>query len=1237
MCYNYAKRFEEEKRRRSTMMTTTLARVSLAVFLLAGNARAGLLTKQIYFEKPGVASAPGGVLLTIPGCRSIANPGEPILPVYPACFIIPPGETVSRILIEPIGTITLEGSFDVAPMQPQAPLGAAVPPGFVRDAAIYRSSQPFPADRGVLATEQTIAGVRLAFVNVYPCALVPSTGAALFSPSVRITIETVPSAAASAAAPAARTRAVLDALKNRVENPGLSIEYAPPVSSLADAAAAGEIVHYVIITSPAFAPSFQPLVDIKARCGMRARIVDTAWIAANYAGADLQEKIRNFIRFAYENWQTTYVLLGGDDDAIPHRGFYVKVGMTVDPDIPSDLYYSCLDGNWNKDGDQYFGEPGEEDLLSEVIVGRLPIDSAAEIANVLGKISSYTFAPVPAQCASVGFLGELLWSIAGVNTWGGDYKDEIRYGSSNWGFTTAGVPSGFSTPVLYDSEAGSWGVNDVLSILNGGINLVNHCGHSNLYSVMRLATGNVASLTNDGVSAGFFICYSQGCYAASFDNRDETGTIRADDCIAEELVTDAHGAVAFIGNTRFGWDAPGSTCGVSQFFDRQFFDAIFGEGIARLGDAIEDSRIDNISYIGYDAVRWVYYGMCLLGDPALSVWTDTPRALAAEHDSVLFAGQGGFEVRVSDEDGPLRGALASLSSTSTDAYCAALTDASGTALLQPCPNIGENALLSVVSPNHYPHADTVAVAQLAAYLPSLALLAVSDDTAGGAGDGDGVAEAGETAALTIALGNVGSSPLTNVGLTLAVADTAVIVRSGGVFAGDIAPGANTVLDRAFSVEILTCARNSGAATLEFSVAADEGTWKIPLALAVNAPDVALESFALSDAAHGNGNGCLEAWEFQNLSCAYRNRGTADAISPVLTLTFPESSFGRPVKASVEAALIPAGGTVSFPDELLWFVNEATPPFSEIAMILTLEGRNMESRAETVRVRTCGYGLDDPVDAEGSFSHRAIAGVDQWHVSTERYHSAPSSWKCGKSSAGTYANMTESVLALPPLCLFDNSRLTFWHRLNAEAGAAYPYWALDAGVVELSQDKGATWKIISPAVIYPSRASPYNTIFLAPYQRCYSGAFDWKMETFDLSLYHGPALIRFHFASDEQYGFEGWYIDDVSVTTDIPTDADGYETPKARGANRLDPAYPNPFNPRTIIPFELAARAEVEMKIFDAAGRLVRTLVERVYEQGRHAAVWDGKDNRGAAVASGIYFCRFRTGVYTATTRLALVR
>ncbi|MDD4857624.1 MAG: FlgD immunoglobulin-like domain containing protein, partial [Candidatus Krumholzibacteria bacterium] len=192
-------------------------------------------------------------------------------------------------------------------------------------------------------------------------------------------------------------------------------------------------------------------------------------------------------------------------------------------------------------------------------------------------------------------------------------------------------------------------------------------------------------------------------------------------------------------------------------------------------------------------------------------------------------------------------------------------------------------------------------------------------------------------------------------------------------------------------------------------------------------------------------------------------------------------------------------------------------------------------------------------------------------------------------------------------------------------------------VEISQDGGGTWKIITPTVAYPSRASAYNTIFLDAYQRCFSGTFDWKMTTFNLSAYSGPTLIRFHFASDEQYGYEGWYIDDISVTTDIPTDTGTGDTPVDPYVTRLEAAYPNPFNPHTLIPFELAQRGVVEIKIFDVAGRLVRTLVSGTCEKGRHTASWDGRDNGGRQVASSVYFCRLKTGVYTATTRLTLVR
>lgn len=61
-----------------------------------------------------------------------------------------------------------------------------------------------------------------------------------------------------------------------------------------------------------------------------ARIIDVAWIYANYIGYDNPEKIRNFIIDAYTNWNTTYCLLGGDIAVVPHRLLYVMSGDVID-------------------------------------------------------------------------------------------------------------------------------------------------------------------------------------------------------------------------------------------------------------------------------------------------------------------------------------------------------------------------------------------------------------------------------------------------------------------------------------------------------------------------------------------------------------------------------------------------------------------------------------------------------------------------------------------------------------------------------------------------------------------------------------------------------------------------------------------------------------------------------------------------------------------------------------------
>ncbi len=96
------------------------------------------------------------------------------------------------------------------------------------------------------------------------------------------------------------------------------------------------------------------------------------------------------------------------------------------------------------------------------------------------------------------------------------------------------------------------------------------------------------------------------------------------------------------------------------------------------------------------------------------------------------------------------------------------------------------------------------------------------------------------------------------------------------------------------------------------------------------------------------------------------------------------------------------------------------------------------------------------------------------------------------------------------------------------------------------------------------------------------------------------------------------------------------------AGRLTPVLwpnrPNPFNPRTTIVFTLPATAAVDLRVFDLAGRVVRTIAAGdVYGPGRHELVWDGTDAAGRDAASGVYLCRLVTDGKTRIRRMALVR
>jgi len=89
--------------------------------------------------------------------------------------------------------------------------------------------------------------------------------------------------------------------------------------------------------------------------------------------------------------------------------------------------------------------------------------------------------------------------------------------------------------------------------------------------------------------------------------------------------------------------------------------------------------------------------------------------------------------------------------------------------------------------------------------------------------------------------------------------------------------------------------------------------------------------------------------------------------------------------------------------------------------------------------------------------------------------------------------------------------------------------------------------------------------------------------------------------------------------------------------RLAGARPNPFNPRTSLVFELAASRRALVEVYDLAGRRVARLAEREFAAGRHEVPWDGRDNAGRAVSSGVYLARVTAAGESVSRPMTLVR
>jgi hypothetical protein len=118
---------------------------------------------------------------------------------------------------------------------------------------------------------------------------------------------------------------------------------------------------------------------------------------------------------------------------------------------------------------------------------------------------------------------------------------------------------------------------------------------------------------------------------------------------------------------------------------------------------------------------------------------------------------------------------------------------------------------------------------------------------------------------------------------------------------------------------------------------------------------------------------------------------------------------------------------------------------------------------------------------------------------------------------------------------------------------------------------------------------------------------------------------------------GKNLQDADIPIPVkPGDASAAEQTKPTVFN-LEQNYPNPFNPETVIKFSLPQDSKVTLRIYNVLGQVVNTVVDQVLQAGNHSITWDGKNEQGSDVASGVYFYRLKASDFESIMKMTLLR
>lgn len=995
------------------------------VLVMGLSAMAGEIVHTYHFGQPQFDQKAGYDVVRFNNTMMTNRAGEPLLPYHAIQLLLPAGEEAVAITVKKEGKVSIDGTFSLYPAQASRPLSKAKSTGFQKNEAVYASQTPYPAEEVRFSTHY-LNGHGFVFAAISPLEYVPADGKLSYYEHITVTVQTKPVKNASQLQSMLKSSPeVIETVSRLAQNPDMLSSYTHRSRQAGD-------FELLIITPQSYAGAFEPLTSLYLSKGDRSQIVTTEYIAANITGSDLQQKIRNLIIQKYQENQIETVLLGGDVELVPYRGFYCYVqsgsGYT-DNGIPADLYYSGLDGNWNTDGDTKWGEIGEDDLLPDVGIGRLPFSNATELASLLNKSIKYQTQPVLGEFTKTLLAGEHLYD--NPNTEGSDYLDLLVGLRNDNGYTTNGIPANYNIQTLYD-EVQYWSGADLRNAINQGKQFVHHVGHASQTYVAKWSNSDITNANfaqTNGVIHNYALFHTHGCDCGSFDYND---------CILERMVNIDNFAAAVIGNSRYGWFNEGQTEGPAAHLHREMTDAIFTDRIAALGLALTEAKVMTAPWVNAPgqweegALRWNFYDLNILGDPALHVWSAEPRTTTVDYSPELVLGTTETTAMVSVDGLPLSNAVCSVLMNG-QLIGRALTGGNGVAVIPfdvPVTEIG-NAQLIISGYNCLTTALPLTFIPASGPYVVYNSFAVNDNNGG---NGNGLPDYNETINLTMAMRNVGLETAQNLTVVVNTQNPHITLIDNDFNIAQLNAGDTATVNNAITLSIAHGIPDQEMVVFQMSTTDGNQTWQSSFSMIVHAPELIIGNYTINDAT-GNNNGLLDAGETVDLTINVSNTGSSNAAFEIqLTHNSPWVTIGSP---NLMVDLLAPGQTTSHAFTLT--VDAATPYGTVVP--LTLHAIDGDYTVSEDWLLSVGLRIEDFENGNFNSYEWHHAGNANWSIAMVNPYEGN---YCAKSGAIDHNQQSDLWISLIAM---GNDEVKFARKVSSEAGYDYLRFYIDDNQID----------------------------------------------------------------------------------------------------------------------------------------------------------------------------------------------